>query len=87
MKRQPRDVPPPELRVSQMSKDGTSIFSNFDSTTPAMSKTNGKRRVDEDAVKEVISPLNPPVLDEEQQKIVDAQTKCAYFPVCSISDS
>ncbi|KAL5637508.1 hypothetical protein ACGC1H_004058 [Rhizoctonia solani] len=40
-----------------------------------MSKNNGKRRVDEDAVKEVASPLDLPELNEQQQKIVDAQTK------------
>ncbi|CUA70969.1 template-activating factor I [Rhizoctonia solani] len=40
-----------------------------------MSKNSGKRRVDEDAVKEVASSLDLPELNEQQQKIVDAQTK------------
>ncbi|KDN35125.1 hypothetical protein RSAG8_11858, partial [Rhizoctonia solani AG-8 WAC10335] len=40
-----------------------------------MSKNNGKRRVDEDAAKDAASPLDVPELNEQQQKLVDAQTK------------
>jgi len=40
-----------------------------------MGKNSGKRRIDEDAVKDVASPLDLPQLSEKQQKLVDAQVK------------
>ncbi|KAH7333605.1 hypothetical protein B0J17DRAFT_676044 [Rhizoctonia solani] len=40
-----------------------------------MSKNSGKRRADEDAAKEMASALDIPELNEQQQKVVDAQTK------------
>ncbi|CAE6360517.1 Protein SET OS=Homo sapiens GN=SET PE=1 SV=3 [Rhizoctonia solani AG-1 IB] len=40
-----------------------------------MSKSSGKRRADEDAAKEAGSLLNIPQLNEQQQEVVDAQTK------------
>jgi hypothetical protein len=43
-----------------------------------MSKNSVKRRADEDAVKEMVSPLELPDLSEEQQKLVDAQVKCRF---------
>ncbi|KAG8713859.1 hypothetical protein FRC11_010706 [Ceratobasidium sp. 423] len=40
-----------------------------------MSKSNGKRRADEDAVKEMTSPLDLLELNDQQQKVVDVQSK------------
>ncbi|KAG8743229.1 hypothetical protein FRC10_000230 [Ceratobasidium sp. 414] len=40
-----------------------------------MGKNSGKRRIDEDVVKDVTSPLDLPQLSDKQQKLVDAQVK------------
>jgi hypothetical protein len=46
-----------------------------------MSKSSGKRRADEDAAKEAGSLLNIPQLNEQQQEVVDAQTKCMCISI------
>ncbi|KAG9118308.1 hypothetical protein FRC07_007240, partial [Ceratobasidium sp. 392] len=37
--------------------------------------TTGKRRMDQDNAKDVVSPLDLPQLSEQQQKLIDAQAK------------
>lgn len=44
-----------------------------------MSKNAAKRRADQDAAKELVSPLELPELSEEQQKLVGAQVKCTFI--------